>query len=133
MSRMSEICLDACDWALVYRSFLTPRFFASLLMDSVSAMRNGLTSFSDCENPTTASLSSRLGGLTLHTSPLACATSCWAFSPPPPALWPDFAPGGEQATSTTVANTASNRACIVVLLAIYSSTLRNVYSSLTAD
>src|SRR5215211_9292049 len=70
MSLMSEICFDACELALVYTSSLMFRFLASLLMDSVSAMRNGLTSFSDCENPTTASWSLRSGGLTLHTFPL---------------------------------------------------------------
>src|SRR5215217_474237 len=122
MSLMSEICLDACELALVYMSFLMPLFFASSLMDCVSAMRNGLTSFSDCENPTTASLSVRSGGLTLQTSPLACATSCWAFSPPPPALCPDFAPGGEHATiSVRPTATATKRLTILICLTRSSS------------
>ncbi|SQA26200.1 Uncharacterised protein [Streptomyces griseus] len=61
MSWMSLICLDSWDWALVVRSFLTPIFAASSLMDWVSAIRNGLASFSDWEKPTTASLRSSFG------------------------------------------------------------------------
>src|SRR4028119_1000745 len=84
-----------------------PRSSASLLIDSVSAMRNGFTSFSGDENPTTASFMLRSGGLTLQTSPLACATSCWAFSPPPPEPCPSVcAPGGAHAANITSA--ASN-------------------------
>src|SRR5215210_6467804 len=109
------------------------RFFASSLMDCVSAMRNGLTSFSDCENPTTASLSLRFGGLTLQTSPLACATSCWAFLPPLPALCPDFAPGGEHATNTTAANTASTKACILIFVTTMLLPSDDYYSFPTAD
>ncbi|CAM5400771.1 hypothetical protein SCYAM73S_00545 [Streptomyces cyaneofuscatus] len=61
MSWMSLICLDSWDWALVVRSFLTPIFFASSLMDWVSAIRNGLASFSDWEKPTTAFFRSSFG------------------------------------------------------------------------
>lgn len=61
MSWMSLICLDSCDCALVVRSFLTPTFLASSLIDWVSAIRNGLASFSDWEKPTTAFLRSILG------------------------------------------------------------------------
>ncbi len=53
----SLICLENCDWALAVSS-LTPRFFASSLMDCVSAIRNGLASFSDWEKPTVAFLRS---------------------------------------------------------------------------
>ncbi len=49
----SLICLENCDWAFDVRS-LTPRFWASALMDAVSAIRKGLASFSDWEKPTVA-------------------------------------------------------------------------------
>ena len=52
MSWMSLICLDSCDCALVVSSFLTPILAASSLIDCVSAIRNGLASFSDWEKPT---------------------------------------------------------------------------------
>jgi hypothetical protein len=55
---MSEICFDSVDCAFVVMSFLTPTLAASSLMDWVSAIRKGLSSFSDCEKPTTASLRS---------------------------------------------------------------------------
>src|SRR4028118_570723 len=103
-----------------------PRSLASLLIDSVSAIRNGLTSFSGDENPTTASFMLRSGGLTLQTSPLACATSCWAFSPPPPEPCPSVcAPGGAHAapmphatppaapTSAKLTTAAANRLTIL--------------------
>lgn len=51
---MSLICLGSWDWASVVSSFLTPSLAASSLIDLVSAIRNGLSSFSDCEKPTTA-------------------------------------------------------------------------------
>src|SRR4028119_296446 len=92
-----------------------PRSSASLLIDSVSAMRNGFTSFSGDENPTTASFMLRSGGLTLQTSPLACATSCWAFSPPPPEPCPSVcAPGGAHAAiSAKLTTAAANRLTIL--------------------
>ena len=54
---MSVICLDSWDWALVVSSVM-PSFSASSLIDWVSAMRNGLASFSDWEKPTVLPLRS---------------------------------------------------------------------------
>lgn len=61
MSWMSLICLGSCDCALVVSSFFTPILAASSLMDWVSAIRNGLASFSDWEKPTTAFFRSSFG------------------------------------------------------------------------
>ena len=59
---MSLICLLSCDCALVVSSFAAmPSLAASSLIDWVSAMRNGLASFSDWEKPTTAELRSTFG------------------------------------------------------------------------
>ena len=83
MSRMSEICFEACELALVYTSSLMLRFFASLLMDSArDAERVDL--LLRLREPDDGVLELRFGGLTLHTFPLACAMSCWAFLPPLP-------------------------------------------------
>jgi hypothetical protein len=51
---MSEICFERVDWAFVLMNFLTPIFAASSVIDCVSAIRNGLSSFSDWEKPTIA-------------------------------------------------------------------------------
>ena len=54
---MSEISLFRSDWALVVIS-LIPRLDASSLIDWVSAIRNGLASFSDWAKPTVTLLRS---------------------------------------------------------------------------
>src|SRR5689334_15124402 len=86
MSWMSLICLDSCDWALVVSSFLTPSLAASSLIDWVSAMRNGLASFSDWEKPTMAFFRSSLGApywSTVHVGPLG-ELLCTTWAPPLP-------------------------------------------------
>src|SRR5689334_22403970 len=86
MSWTSLICLDSCDWAFVVSSFLTPSLAASSLIDWVSAIRNGLASFSDWEKPTTASFRSSL------VAPYCCSVQlgpvgdelCTTWAPPLP-------------------------------------------------
>src|SRR4051794_20469927 len=56
----SLICLLNCEFAFVVVRFAMPSLAASSLMDFVSAMRNGLASFSDWEKPTFAVLRSIL-------------------------------------------------------------------------
>ncbi len=57
---MSAISLLRSDWAFVVIS-LMPRLAASSLIDSVSVIRNGLASFSDCANPTVMVFRSSFG------------------------------------------------------------------------
>src|SRR5689334_1350638 len=83
---MSLICLDNCDWASVVSSFLTPILAASSLIDWVSAIRNGLASFSDCEKPTTAFFRSSLGApywSTVQLGPVG-EVLCTTWAPPLP-------------------------------------------------
>src|SRR5829696_7579733 len=90
---MSEISLFRSDWALVVIS-LTPRLDASSLIDWVSAIRNGLASFSDWANPMVAVFRSSLGTpaelylSNVHASP---AAAVWTTCSPPLAAGPDAA------------------------------------------
>ena len=60
MPWMSAISLLRSDCALVVIS-LMPRFAASSLIDSVSVIRNGFASFSDCAKPTVTVFRSSFG------------------------------------------------------------------------
>ena len=89
MSWMSEICLLSWEFAFVVSSSLTPTLAASSLIDWVSAIRNGLASFSDWENPTTAffrSIFSPPYCSSVQVGPLV--SSCATCSPPVPGLDP---------------------------------------------
>ena len=85
---MSEISLFRSDWALVVIS-LIPRLDASSLIDWVSAIRNGLASFSDWAKPTVAFLRSSFSTPPAYLSKVQpdplCSWTCWAaFCPPSP-------------------------------------------------
>ena len=80
---MSEISLLRSDSAFVVIS-LTPSLAASSLIDWVSAIRNGLASFSDWANPMVAVFRSSFGTplplylSNVHASPAAAVwTTCW--------------------------------------------------------
>src|SRR6185503_20929784 len=102
MLLMSEISLLRSDSALVVSS-LIPSFAASSLIDWVSAIRNGLASFSDCAKPIVAVLRSSFGTPSplylsnVQASPAAAVwTTCW-----PPLAAGAEAPGLAHAAATT--------------------------------
>src|SRR3954468_14949470 len=89
----SLICLANCDVAFVVVRLVMPSVAASSLMDFVSAMRNGLASFSDWEKPTLAVLRSTFWypiWSREQVGPLGApdCTTCW-----PPALGAVVPPG----------------------------------------
>ena len=98
---MSEISLFRSDSAFVVIS-LIPSLAASSLIDWVSAIRNGLASFSDWANPIVAVFRSSFGTplplylSNVHVSPAAAVwTTCW-----PPLAAGAEAPGLAQAAAT---------------------------------
>src|SRR4026209_1611147 len=98
---MSEISLFRSDSAFVVIS-LIPSFAASSLIDWVSAIRNGLASFSDWANPMVAVFRSSFGTPAVLYWPnvqAAPAAAVWPTYAPPLAAGPEAA-GLAQAAAT---------------------------------